>query len=102
MLDKFILSSIPLDELVTVISETVKKEVESATSFRKPESESEYITRQDAARILGISLPTLNDWSKRGVLPSYRIQSRVRYKKAEVLDSLKQVQTIKYRRGDLS
>jgi excisionase family DNA binding protein len=101
-MDKFILTSIPLAELVTVISETVKKEVESATSYRKPEPESEYITRQEAACILGISLPTLNDWSKRGVLPSYRIQSRVRYKKAEVLDSLKQVQTIKYRRGDLS
>lgn len=98
-MDKILFSPISLDELVTVISETVKKEVESAPSFRIPEPVSEYITRKETARLLGISLPTLNDWSKRGIIPSYRIQSRVRYKKNEVLESLKKVRTTIYGKG---
>jgi excisionase family DNA binding protein len=101
-MEKLLFSPISLDELVTVISETVKKEVESAPSFRTPETPSEYITRKETARLLGISLPTLNDWSKRGVIPSYRIESRVRYKKNEVLESLKKVRTNIYGKGNNS
>lgn len=91
-------SEISLEELKTAISEAVKSEV-NKLNLHKPPSETEYITRQETAEILGISLPTLNDWSKRGIIPSYRIASRVRYKKAEVENSLSQVHSLKYGRG---
>ncbi len=93
-----ILTQIPLQNLITAISDAVKTEFEKL-NHKQPEPVTEYITRKATAEILGISLPTLNDWSKRGVLPSYRIASRVRYKKGEVLNSLSLVQTIKYRRN---
>ena len=95
-----ILSPISLGDLKTAISEAVKDEFEKYTSSQNPKSETEYITRKQAAGILGISLPTLNEWSKQGIIPSYRISSRVRYKKAEVESSLHKVQSVKYNRGN--
>lgn len=93
-----ILTQIPLEELMTAIQGAVKTEIEKL-NLSKPETPTEYITRKDTAGILGISLPTLNDWSKRGVIPSYRIASRVRYKRAEVMNSLTKVHSLKYGRA---
>ena len=93
-----ILTQIPLEELKAAISEAVKMEVEKI-NLHPTKQETEYITRKDAASILGISLPTLNTWSKCGILQSYKIGSQVRYKKEEVLTSLSKVHSIKYSRG---
>ena len=89
-MENFIMSSIPLNELMTVISEAVKIEFEKQNNQTAQPPDTEYLTRKETAKILGISLPTLNDWSKRQLLPSYRIASRIRYKKEEVLKSLNQ------------
>jgi excisionase family DNA binding protein len=90
------LSSIALKDFETLIRDCVKSELKNYSPEQPPETE--YITRKQAAAFLGISLPTLNDWSKQGIIPSYRIGSRVRYKKAEVEASLSKVQSVKYRR----
>ncbi len=87
------MSSIPLNELRTVISETVKIEFEKHN--QTPQPDNEYISRKTTAQILGISLPTLNDYTKKGLVPSYRIGSRIRYKKEEVFSSLNQRQFTK-------
>jgi excisionase family DNA binding protein len=39
-----------------------------------------YITRQETASLLKISLPTLNEWTKLGILTSIKIGTRVLYK----------------------
>jgi excisionase family DNA binding protein len=61
-------------------------------------AENEFITRETTARKLGISLPTLNEYSKTGIIPSYRIGSRVRYKSNEIEAALQKVQSVKGRR----
>lgn len=93
-----VLSPISLKEFETLIRNCVKDELQNLPSSAPQETE--YITRREAAAILGVSLPTLNDWSKRGILTSYTIGTRVRYKKAEVENSLTQVQSLKYKRGE--
>jgi excisionase family DNA binding protein len=47
-----------------------------------------YLTRQEVAKILKISLPTLNELTKSGQLPSYRIASNIRYKASDIEQSL--------------
>ena len=89
-MESFIMSSIPLNELITVISETVKIEFERQNNLSTPPPDNEYISRKETSQILGVSLPTLWDYTKRGLLPSYRIGSRIRYKKEEVFKSLNQ------------
>jgi len=87
-MEKLILSPITLDELATVIQMTVKREFETIHNSQKPEPNSDYLSRKETCHILGISLPTLNDYTKKGLVPSYRIGARIRYKKEEVLNSL--------------
>lgn len=91
-MENLILTNIPLAELISVITETVKSEFSKQTQTIA-QIEIEYITRKEAAKLLGISLPTLNSYSKQGIVPAYRIGSGVRYKKEEVLRSLSKVKT---------
>ncbi len=64
----------------------------------KPESTEKYLTRKDTAKLLQVSLVTLNEWSKKGIIQSYRIGGRIRYKLSEIDEALKEVKNMKYRR----
>lgn len=97
-MQNLIFSQIPIDELKIVIAETVRAEMQK-NSISEPPTPTEFITRLETAQILGVSLPTLNFWTKQGVIIGYRIASRVRYKKAEILDAVTRINTLKYRRG---
>jgi len=59
----------------------------------------EYFTRNEAAKLLRISLPTLSRYSKLGLVKEYRIGTRILFKKSEVDSCLEQVQTSKYIRS---
>ncbi|MEI6947347.1 helix-turn-helix domain-containing protein [Paraflavisolibacter sp. H34] len=54
----------------------------------EPDGEKPLITRKDVARLLGVSLVTLNDWAKKG-LPSYKLNGRVYFQRSEVLEYVK-------------
>ena len=97
-MENLILSPIPITELQKFISDTIREEMQKIAT-PPPPPKTEFITRNQTAQILGVSLPTLNDWTKRGLIIGYRIGTRVRYKKAEILEAVKQIQTLKYRRG---
>jgi excisionase family DNA binding protein len=49
------------------------------------------LTRQECATMLSISLVTLWKFTKQNIIPAYRIGSRVRYKKSQILLALKQM-----------
>ncbi|HOX77204.1 MAG TPA: helix-turn-helix domain-containing protein [Bacteroidales bacterium] len=55
----------------------------------------ELLTRAETAKLLKISLPTLHDWTRTGKLQSYRISSRLRYRKSEVIEALESRQAKK-------
>jgi len=93
-----IFSQIPIDDFKSIISETVRAEIQKI-GISEPKPQTEFITRHETAEILGISLVTLNEWTKQGVIPGYRIATRVRYKKDEILNSINLIKTLKYRRG---
>lgn len=90
------LSPITRDELKLDISDIVKKEVETLLAKiqeLKASNATKYLTRKETAKRLGISLPTLNDWTKTGKVVGYRIGSLIRYKEDELETSLAQIQT---------
>ena len=101
MQTEIILSGISFDQLQDSIRTTVKNEVEQIIKNLPTSQEPapELITRKETAHILGISLPTLNIWTSTGIIPAQRIGTRVRYKRADVYNSLKDVETLKYRRA---
>jgi excisionase family DNA binding protein len=74
--------SLPVEKLVEGILEMIKPHL------TKEEIETKHIdtflTRQEAAEILNISLPTLHQYTKKRLLNSYRLGARILYKKSEV------------------
>lgn len=87
-------SSLSFQQLKTEISEDVFNRVAPLLqNIIKPQPETEFVTRKQAAKKLGVSLPTLSDWTKTGKVKGYRIASRVRYKLNELEQSLSQIQT---------
>ena len=101
---KIILSSIPIDKLIAELENRLTIIIDNRISeilntAKRKESKDIYITRKEAARILGISLVTLDKWSyKKSILKAYRISSRVRYKRSEVEACLLHVKTWKHSR----
>lgn len=102
MPNEIILNGISFDQLQdsfrTIVQNEVQKIVSGLTAT-KPEPAPELITRKETAEILGVSLPTLSEWTKNGTIPAQRIGTRVRYNRANVYASLKNVETLKYRRA---
>ena len=97
-MENIILSQIPISDLKDFISEAVKTGLQNLSNSQPEKETTELVTRLQTAKILNVSLPTLNDWTKKGIIKGYRIGSRVRYKKNEVFEALKQVHTLKFRR----
>jgi excisionase family DNA binding protein len=93
-MDKIIFSSFPMEELKTEISDTVLKQLLPLINSLTPtQPETELLTRKEVAKLYGVSLPTILDWTKTGKLIGYRIASRVRYKRSEIEKSLFKIKT---------
>ena len=56
--------------------------VQPTKTETKPETV--YITRRQVAEFFKITLVTVHDWTKKGILTAYKIANRVYYKRVEV------------------
>jgi hypothetical protein len=57
-----------------------------------------YLTRGEVAKLLRISLKTLDEYSRRGILKRYTVGSSIRYKTHEILKAFEVVKDLKYKR----
>jgi len=78
------------EQLQDKFNELNKKLTELQTRLSKMPDD-ELLTRRQTAEYLGISLPTLWAWTNKGVIKAYRIGNKVRYKKADILKALQQM-----------
>lgn len=89
-MNQLILSPIPIDDLVNLISKAVTNQThlnnEKAVETQ-PEKE-EYLTRHEVSKLFHISLVTLNKHTKNNRLQAHRIGARVLYKRSEVMNAL--------------
>jgi excisionase family DNA binding protein len=97
-MDQLILSPVPLADLVGEITKAVCIELDARTPHATPPPE-ELLTRVEAAQLLGITLPTLREYTRRGHVTGYRIGTRVRYRRNEVLNDLRRIRTAKTARS---
>ncbi|MFH4963883.1 helix-turn-helix domain-containing protein [Gaetbulibacter sp. M235] len=51
-------------------------------------SDPDMFSRKQTAKKLCVSLPTLHDWTKEGIIRAYRIGNRVLYKKEDINQAL--------------
>lgn len=97
-MNQLILSSIPLSELESTIAKAVEQILDKRQSIVPEHDHEELITREETAQILRVTLPTLHSWTKQGLIPHYKISSRVRYKRCEVMNLFQSGNVKKFRR----
>lgn len=93
--NQILLSPIPLAALTEALRGIVRDEMSQQQVTTEKDGGEELLTRAETIKILKISLPTLHQWTKDGLIKSYQSNSRIRYKKNEVLALFKEVSTIK-------
>jgi hypothetical protein len=96
-MDNLFLSTYSPEEITGIIHNAVREAVKNSLPASSNTSPGEkLLTRKETADKLKISLVTLNDWTKRGMIQSYLIGGRVLYKDSEIEGSLHKVRTVKY------
>ena len=84
-------------ELETTINEAVNKII--GEMQKKEIINKEYITREEAARLLNVTIPTLHRYAKAGNIRIYKFGSRSLLKTEEVILAISENKIIKYGRS---
>lgn len=82
------------EEFQQFIIETLRPYLKEQTTGRQEQ----FKTRKETASILRITLPTLNHWSKLGIIQSAKIGSRVLYRLSDIEECIKDTRNYKYKR----
>ncbi|MDT0647472.1 helix-turn-helix domain-containing protein [Zunongwangia sp. F260] len=69
--------------------DTLNEALQDIRQNWQPKEPPVYLSRNEVAAMLGITLATLHSWDKKGLLKRYSIQNRVWYKRDEVEAALK-------------
>ena len=94
---KVFLNTLELSDIKKIIEEALENKLKGFSVPKK--TVLTLLTRKDTAKFLRISLPTLHDWTKNGIVKAHRIGNRVLYKQDEVTQALNEIQTSKMRGG---
>jgi hypothetical protein len=84
-----------IDEFMSLVKEAVKEEL---SNHEHTENNEKLWSRQKTADELGVTLVSLNTYTKKGILQSYKISGKILYRKDEVLTALEKVKNLKYKR----
>jgi len=76
------------EELKESILKDVRAELKLIAQKFQPVQPVEYLTRKETAKLLKVSLVTLSDWNKKGILKPYRLGNLIRYKRTELEQAL--------------
>ena len=99
-MDKLIiLQGISLDNLLERIDEIVQERLKEVLVKIEPPAKTKYLARIEVGKLLKITLPTLHDWTKLGLLKSYKIGSRVLYKENEIEEAIQGPNISRHRKG---
>lgn len=95
---EILLNGVKLSELLEKIGQLIDSKI---GNIQPPvtQNQSKFISRLEVAKLLKISLPTLNEWTKLGKLLSYKMGNRVLYNAMEVENALCQATAYKYKKG---
>lgn len=79
------------DELVEAIRQVVQTEIakigDQKTAQAAPR---EVLTRKETAELLCVSLVTIHDWSRSGIIHPYKVGNRTYFKQSEIMEVLNQ------------
>jgi excisionase family DNA binding protein len=86
-MEQILLNGISVSELLKEMEQLLERKLDAREKAQN--NIPKYLTRKEASVLLKISLPTLNEWTKEGLLISYQIDNRILYKANEVDGALR-------------
>ena len=97
---KDVLKCLLKDDLKDLIKEAIREVVVESQShlITSTNNEIEVLDRTAAAKFLNISLPTLDVYTKEGVITGRRIGKKIFYRKDELVNSGNTVASTRYKR----
>lgn len=84
------LIQISKEELMQDFEKMIQKALEKLILSKESQTEKEFYTRDETAKLLDVSLTTLFHWNKQDILKAKKIGKRVYYSKTDVLAHLNQ------------
>lgn len=82
------LHNITPEEFKEAIIADFKTELQLFSKNFKPVEQQKYLTRDEVAEILQISISTISYWNRKGILNPYRLGNKIRYKSSEIDEAL--------------
>ena len=77
------------DDLLGMIRECIKDALTLKTEVKKSEPVSEdLLTIEDIQKVFKVSKVTVHKWKKKGLLPYYKMNRKVYFKKSEVINAM--------------
>jgi len=90
-MEQILLTSITLEELLDKITERINMALSIKTSGKKETPTPEdLLTIEDLERLFKVSKVTIHKWEKRGLIPFYKVNRKVYFKRIEVINSMSQ------------
>lgn len=80
------IENLQADDLIARL-ERMESAIVALNENQKPASKTEaaeYITRTEVSRMLKVSIVTVSDWTKKGILTAYKCGKRVYFKPSEI------------------
>lgn len=74
-----------------MISDSVKTQIQEIKFLfegNNKKQEKEFLTRSETAKLFNVSLVTIHDWQKNGILKVYKMGNRSFFKYSELIDTL--------------
>lgn len=87
-MEQILLISITLDELLDKITERINIALSMTLERKKTPTSEDLLTIEDMERLFKVSKVTIHKWKKRGLIPFYKINRKVYFKRSEVINSM--------------
>jgi hypothetical protein len=84
------------DAMVYLLSEV--SDIKDLLRIRFKDETPKYRTRNEVCKAYKISLPTLNTYTKKGIIKGVKVGNRVLYSDEAIQEALKDATSLKYRR----
>lgn len=83
-----ILNGVTPQQLTENIVNEVRKEFQDLKTHFQPKEPEEFLTRNETAKLLKISLVTVHEWTNKGIIKPLKIGNRTYYSRKEITETL--------------
>ena len=88
MTDAILLNEITPQQLTNNILNGVKNQLDELKKEFTPKEPNEFLTRKEVSELLKISLTTIHEWVKTGILKNYKMGNRTYFSRKEIENTL--------------